>query len=119
MPARQTNTMKCEGIEGCERFLSPGKGRGVKATQHFQLGELLFACPAYSYVLTVNERGGYCEFCFMRYPDDGGACCVETSVEIQPGVLKPCLYRCVSSEGKGCPSVGSASRPTTATWSAR
>ncbi|GAA6084502.1 N-lysine methyltransferase SMYD2-A isoform X1 [Tachysurus ichikawai] len=58
--------MKCEGIEGCERFLSPGKGRGVKATQHFQLGELLFACPAYSYVLTVNERGGYCEFCFMR-----------------------------------------------------
>ncbi|KAK3563264.1 hypothetical protein QTP86_019342 [Hemibagrus guttatus] len=58
--------MKFEGIEGCERFLSPGKGRGVRATKHFQVGDLVFACPAYSYVLTVNERGGYCEFCFTR-----------------------------------------------------
>ncbi|TSO67449.1 N-lysine methyltransferase SMYD2-A [Bagarius yarrelli] len=58
--------MKFEGIEGCERFLSPGKGRGVKATKPFQVGELVFACPAYSYVLTVNERGSHCEFCFTR-----------------------------------------------------
>uniref|UniRef100_W5UJJ8 [histone H3]-lysine(4) N-trimethyltransferase n=1 Tax=Ictalurus punctatus TaxID=7998 RepID=W5UJJ8_ICTPU len=58
--------MKSEGIEGCERFLSPGKGRGVRATKHFQVGDLVFACPAYSYVLTVNERGSHCEFCFTR-----------------------------------------------------
>uniref|UniRef100_A0A667X8Z6 [histone H3]-lysine(4) N-trimethyltransferase n=1 Tax=Myripristis murdjan TaxID=586833 RepID=A0A667X8Z6_9TELE len=29
-------------------------------------GELVFACPAYSYVLTVNERGAHCEHCFSR-----------------------------------------------------
>ncbi|KAL7873587.1 hypothetical protein AOLI_G00126580 [Acnodon oligacanthus] len=58
--------MKSEGIEGCERFLSPGKGRGMRATKHFKVGDLIFACPAYSYVLTVNERGGHCEFCFTR-----------------------------------------------------
>ncbi|KAI5610774.1 N-lysine methyltransferase SMYD2-A, partial [Silurus asotus] len=58
--------MKCEGIEGCERFLSPGKGRGVRATKHFEVGDLVFACPAYCYVLTVNERGAHCEFCFTR-----------------------------------------------------
>uniref|UniRef100_A0A4W4GUJ0 [histone H3]-lysine(4) N-trimethyltransferase n=1 Tax=Electrophorus electricus TaxID=8005 RepID=A0A4W4GUJ0_ELEEL len=53
-------------IEGCERFLSVGKGRGIKATTHFKVGDLVFACPAYSYVLTVNERGCHCEFCFTR-----------------------------------------------------
>lgn len=86
--------MKSEGIEGCERFLSPGKGRGVRATQHFQVGDLVFACPAYSYVLTVNERGGRCEFCFTRYP---GWCwsvgCVrrffQMGVVFDPRVLSP------------------------------
>ncbi|XP_072545984.1 N-lysine methyltransferase SMYD2-A isoform X3 [Salminus brasiliensis] len=58
--------MKSEGIEGCERFFSPGKGRGIRATKHFKVGDLIFACPAYSYVLTVNERGSHCEFCFTR-----------------------------------------------------
>ncbi|KAL7861688.1 hypothetical protein SRHO_G00131290 [Serrasalmus rhombeus] len=58
--------MKSEGIEGCERFLSPGKGRGMRATKHFKVGDLIFVCPAYSYVLTVNERGGHCECCFTR-----------------------------------------------------
>ncbi|XP_073725753.1 N-lysine methyltransferase SMYD2-A [Misgurnus anguillicaudatus] len=58
--------MKTEGIEGTERFLSPGKGRGLRATKHFKVGDLVFACPAYTYVLTVNERGAHCEFCFTR-----------------------------------------------------
>lgn len=59
-------TMTNEGIEGTERFSSPGKGRGLRAVRHFAVGELVFACPAYSYVLTVNERGAHCEQCFTR-----------------------------------------------------
>lgn len=58
--------MTNEGIEGTERFSSPDKGRGLRALRHFAVGELVFACPAYSYVLTVNERGEYCEQCFIR-----------------------------------------------------
>lgn len=58
--------MKTEGIEGTERFLSPGKGRGLRALKHFKVGDLVFACPAYAYVLTVNERAAHCEFCFTR-----------------------------------------------------
>uniref|UniRef100_A0A8C9SUZ0 [histone H3]-lysine(4) N-trimethyltransferase n=1 Tax=Scleropages formosus TaxID=113540 RepID=A0A8C9SUZ0_SCLFO len=58
--------MKTDGIEGTERFLSPGKGRGLRALKHFKVGELVFTCPAYAYVLTVNERGSHCEFCFTR-----------------------------------------------------
>ena len=59
--------MKNEGIEGTERFLSPGKGRGLRSVKHFAVGDLVFSCPAFSYVLTVNERGAHCEFCFTRY----------------------------------------------------
>ncbi|KAG7465642.1 hypothetical protein MATL_G00155680 [Megalops atlanticus] len=58
--------MKTEGIEGTERFLSPGKGRGLRALKHFKVGDLVFVCPAYAYVLTVSERGSHCEFCFTR-----------------------------------------------------
>ncbi|KAM7406264.1 hypothetical protein PAMP_000652 [Pampus punctatissimus] len=61
--------MKNEGIEGTERFLSPDRGRGLRAVRHFAVGELVFACPAYSYVLTVNERGAHCEHCFTRKDD--------------------------------------------------
>eukprot|EP00064_Thunnus_orientalis_P020748 superscaffoldBa00005883_g20893 len=61
--------MKNEGIEGTERFLSPERGRGLQAVRHFAVGELVFACPAYSYVLTVNERGAHCEHCFTRKED--------------------------------------------------
>lgn len=64
--AKEQDRMKAEGIEGCERFLSPGKGRGVRATKHFRVGDLVFACPAYSCVLSVSERGNHCEFCFIR-----------------------------------------------------
>uniref|UniRef100_A0A4W6D4T7 [histone H3]-lysine(4) N-trimethyltransferase n=1 Tax=Lates calcarifer TaxID=8187 RepID=A0A4W6D4T7_LATCA len=52
--------------EGLERFDSPGKGRGLRVTRPFKLGELLFSSPAYSYVLSVKERGCLCEFCFTR-----------------------------------------------------
>lgn len=58
--------MTNEGVEGTERFLSPGSGRGLRAVRHFSVGELVFACPAYSYVLTVNERAAHCEYCFTR-----------------------------------------------------
>ncbi|KAJ8402850.1 hypothetical protein AAFF_G00361640 [Aldrovandia affinis] len=61
-----SRTMKTEGIEGTERFASPGKGRGLRALKHFKVGDLVFACPAYAYVLTVNERSSHCEFCFTR-----------------------------------------------------
>uniref|UniRef100_H2TAT1 [histone H3]-lysine(4) N-trimethyltransferase n=1 Tax=Takifugu rubripes TaxID=31033 RepID=H2TAT1_TAKRU len=61
--------MTNEGIEGTERFVSTDKGRGLRAVRHFSVGELVFACPAYSYVLTVNERGAYCEQCFTRRED--------------------------------------------------
>ncbi|XP_048392247.1 N-lysine methyltransferase SMYD2-A isoform X1 [Stegostoma tigrinum] len=49
-----------------ERFLSEGKGRGLQARKEFAIGELLFTCPAYTHVLTVNERGNHCELCFAR-----------------------------------------------------
>ncbi|XP_023059515.1 N-lysine methyltransferase SMYD2 isoform X3 [Piliocolobus tephrosceles] len=58
--------MRAEGLGGLERFCSPGKGRGLRALQPFQVGDLLFSCPAYAYVLTVNERGNHCEYCFAR-----------------------------------------------------
>ncbi|XP_042633297.1 N-lysine methyltransferase SMYD2-B [Cyprinus carpio] len=58
--------MECEGIAGIERFSSPGKGRGLRVTRAYEVGELLFSCPAYSYVLSVNERGFICEQCFTR-----------------------------------------------------
>ncbi|XP_068580656.1 N-lysine methyltransferase SMYD2-like [Cebidichthys violaceus] len=53
-------------IAGLERFDSPGKGRGLRVTRPFKVGELLFSSPAYSCVLSVKERGFYCEFCFTR-----------------------------------------------------
>lgn len=65
-PQKEERNMTNEGIEGTERFSSPDKGRGLRALRHFAVGELVFACPAYSYVLTVNERGEYCEQCFTR-----------------------------------------------------
>ena len=63
---KRSKAMKNEGIEGTERFGSPDKGRGLRAVGHFAVGELVFACPAYAYVLTVNERGAHCEHCFTR-----------------------------------------------------
>ncbi|XP_058469156.1 N-lysine methyltransferase SMYD2-B [Solea solea] len=53
-------------IEGLQRFESPGKGRALRVTRAFKVGELLFSCAAYSYVLSAKERGCYCEFCFTR-----------------------------------------------------
>lgn len=53
-------------MEGVERFDSPGKGRGLRVTRAFQVGELLFSSQAYSSVLSVGERGEHCESCFTR-----------------------------------------------------
>uniref|UniRef100_A0A671MG31 [histone H3]-lysine(4) N-trimethyltransferase n=1 Tax=Sinocyclocheilus anshuiensis TaxID=1608454 RepID=A0A671MG31_9TELE len=58
--------MECEGIAGIEQFSSPGKGRGLRVSRAYEAGELLFSCPAYSYILSVNERGFICEQCFTR-----------------------------------------------------
>lgn len=58
--------MKAEGIAGIEQFASPGKGRGLRVSRAYGVGELLFSCPAYSYVLSVKERGLICEQCFTR-----------------------------------------------------
>ncbi|NXH17342.1 SMYD2 methyltransferase, partial [Bucco capensis] len=52
--------------DGLERFVSAGKGRGLRARRHYAVGELLFSCPAYSAVLTVSERGSHCDGCFAR-----------------------------------------------------
>ncbi|XP_073528060.1 N-lysine methyltransferase SMYD2 [Phyllobates terribilis] len=52
--------------DAIERFISPGKGRGMRALRDFRLGELLFTCPAYTWVLTTNERGNQCDHCFSR-----------------------------------------------------
>ncbi|XP_063078537.1 N-lysine methyltransferase SMYD2-A-like [Engraulis encrasicolus] len=67
--------MKSECREGIERFDSPGKGRGIRVTKEFKVGELLFACPAYSYVLSVSERGYLCDHCFTK--KDGLAKCAK------------------------------------------
>ncbi|XP_068609578.1 N-lysine methyltransferase SMYD2-like [Brachionichthys hirsutus] len=53
-------------IQGVERFDSPGKGRGLRASRAFKAGELLFSSPPHSCVLSVNGRGSYCECCFTR-----------------------------------------------------
>ncbi|XP_076128937.1 N-lysine methyltransferase SMYD2-like [Alosa pseudoharengus] len=58
--------MKSEGLDGIEKFDSPGKGRGIRVTKPFKVGELLFACPAFAYVLSVSERGYLCDFCFAK-----------------------------------------------------
>ncbi|XP_049335007.1 N-lysine methyltransferase SMYD2-B isoform X5 [Astyanax mexicanus] len=52
--------------EGIERFESAGKGRGLRATRPYRIGELLFSCPSFSHVLSVSERGYLCEHCFTR-----------------------------------------------------
>ncbi|XP_062857190.1 N-lysine methyltransferase SMYD2-B [Trichomycterus rosablanca] len=58
--------MTVEGIDGVESFDSRGKGRGLRVTRAYRVGELLFACPAFSHVLSVSERGHTCEHCFAR-----------------------------------------------------
>ncbi|XP_062863276.1 N-lysine methyltransferase SMYD2-A [Trichomycterus rosablanca] len=103
--------MRAGEIEGCERFVSPGKGRGMRATEHFEVGDLVFACPAYSCVLTVNERGAHCEFCFRR--KDGLSKCGKCkqayycNVECQKGDWPMHKLECfaISSYGENwCPS---------------
>ncbi|XP_040016533.2 N-lysine methyltransferase SMYD2-B isoform X1 [Gasterosteus aculeatus] len=54
------------GIAGVERFDSPGKGRGLRVTRGFAVGELVLCSPAYSFVLSGEERGSRCEFCFTK-----------------------------------------------------
>ena len=58
--------MKAEAIDGIEKFISPGKGRGLRVTRPVGLGDLLYACPAFAYVLSVGERGYRCEFCLTK-----------------------------------------------------
>ncbi|KAL0582556.1 N-lysine methyltransferase SMYD2 [Plecturocebus cupreus] len=59
---RPAATMWAKGLGGLKHFCHPGKGRGLWALEPFQVGNLLFSCLAYAYVLTVNERGNHCEY---------------------------------------------------------
>lgn len=83
--------MKTEGIAGIEQFDSPGKGRGLRVSKAFGVGELLFSCPAYSYVLSASERGLICEQCFTR--KKGLAKC---------GKCKKAFYCNVKCQKKNC-----------------
>ncbi|XP_077408064.1 N-lysine methyltransferase SMYD2-B-like isoform X2 [Vanacampus margaritifer] len=53
-------------IDGIERFESPNKGRGLRVSRSFRVGELLFSCPPYTHVLSATNRGHYCDFCLNR-----------------------------------------------------
>ncbi|XP_077367324.1 N-lysine methyltransferase SMYD2-B-like [Festucalex cinctus] len=53
-------------IDGIERFESPDKGRGLRVSRSFRVGELLFSCPPYAHVLSATNRGHYCDFCLNR-----------------------------------------------------
>ncbi|XP_077566906.1 N-lysine methyltransferase SMYD2-B-like [Stigmatopora nigra] len=53
-------------IDGLQKFESPDKGRGLRVNRAFHIGELLFSCPPYSYVLAADQKGDHCEFCFDR-----------------------------------------------------
>ncbi|XP_077570070.1 N-lysine methyltransferase SMYD2-A [Stigmatopora nigra] len=103
--------MENQGIEGTELFLSPERGRGLRALRHFEVGELVFACPAYSYVLTETERGAHCEHCFNRKEDLSkcGKCkqAYYCNIDCQRGDWPmhklECVAMCVSGEN-WCPS---------------
>ncbi|XP_061668053.1 N-lysine methyltransferase SMYD2-B-like [Syngnathoides biaculeatus] len=53
-------------MDGIERFDSPDKGRGLRVSRSFRVGELLFSCPAYCHVLSAAHRGQRCDFCLDR-----------------------------------------------------
>ncbi|XP_061609416.1 N-lysine methyltransferase SMYD2-B-like [Phyllopteryx taeniolatus] len=53
-------------MDGIERFDSRDKGRGLRVSRSFRVGELLFSCPPFCHVLSAGERGQHCEFCFSR-----------------------------------------------------
>ncbi|KAM9779555.1 N-lysine methyltransferase SMYD2-B-like isoform 1-T1 [Syngnathus typhle] len=54
------------GTDGVESFESPDRGRGLRVSRAFHVGELLFSCPPYACVLSAQERGACCDFCFNR-----------------------------------------------------
>uniref|UniRef100_A0A803XVU0 Uncharacterized protein n=1 Tax=Meleagris gallopavo TaxID=9103 RepID=A0A803XVU0_MELGA len=50
-----------------ERFLSPGKGSGLRSRRRVRPGELLYRAEPFAYVVTKEQLGGVCEQCFQRY----------------------------------------------------
>ncbi|KAM9561979.1 histone-lysine N-methyltransferase SMYD3 isoform 1-T1 [Guaruba guarouba] len=49
-----------------ERFLSPGKGSGLRARRRVRPGELLYRAEPFAYVVTKEQLGSVCERCLRR-----------------------------------------------------
>lgn len=54
-------------LAALERFLSPGKGSGLRSRRRVRPGELLYRAEPFAYVVTKEQLGGVCEQCFQRY----------------------------------------------------
>lgn len=61
-------------VPALERFLSPGKGSGLRSRRQVRPGELLYRAEPFAYVVTKEQLGGVCEQCLQRY-ERAGQCC--------------------------------------------
>lgn len=55
------------GKAGMEKFASPGKGNGLRASKQVKPGQLLYRAEPFAYVVTKKRLGGVCERCLGRY----------------------------------------------------
>lgn len=53
--------------EALERFLSPGRGSGLRSRRRLRPGELLYRGQPFAYVVSKEQLGGVCEHCLRRY----------------------------------------------------
>uniref|UniRef100_A0A8V0XTM1 [histone H3]-lysine(4) N-trimethyltransferase n=1 Tax=Gallus gallus TaxID=9031 RepID=A0A8V0XTM1_CHICK len=53
-------------VPALERFLSPGKGSGLRSRRQVRPGELLYRAEPFAYVVTKEQLGGVCEQCLQR-----------------------------------------------------
>uniref|UniRef100_A0A8C2TPG7 [histone H3]-lysine(4) N-trimethyltransferase n=1 Tax=Coturnix japonica TaxID=93934 RepID=A0A8C2TPG7_COTJA len=53
-------------VAALERFLSPGKGSGLRSRRKVRPGELLYRAEPFAYVVTKEQLGGVCEHCLQR-----------------------------------------------------
>lgn len=61
-------------VPALERFLSPGKGSGLRSRRQVRPGELLYRAEPFAYVVTKEQLGGVCEQCLQRY-ERARECC--------------------------------------------
>ncbi|XP_074436050.1 histone-lysine N-methyltransferase SMYD3 isoform X3 [Larus michahellis] len=52
--------------EALERFLSPGRGSGLRSRRRLRPGELLYRGQPFAYVVSKEQLGGVCEHCLRR-----------------------------------------------------